>query len=110
MPQHYTRIAALLMELEQIMRRDGLWHHKPPSPEAMSSSMPFAVDSMEFTDWLQFIFIPRMHNIIAQQLELPAACAIAPAAEIALMGRSGVDALMVQLQIIDTELATAPVV
>lgn len=90
------------------MRRDGFWHHKSPSFEDMNSSMPFAVDKMEITDWLQFIFIPRMQIIIQQQLELPAVCAIAPAAEVALMGRSGVDALITQLKLIDAVFAVSP--
>jgi uncharacterized protein YqcC (DUF446 family) len=107
MPQKYSNLAAVLMELEAIMRRDGFWHHKSPSPDDMNSSMPFAVDKMEITDWLQFIFIPRMQIIIQQQLELPATCSIAPAAEVALMGRSGVDALIAQLQCIDAFFAAS---
>jgi uncharacterized protein YqcC (DUF446 family) len=101
MSQLYSILNSALDELEAIMRRDGLWHHKPPSLESMNSSMPFAVDTMEFTDWLQFIFIPRMLLIIQQQEPLPAACSIAPAAEVALMGRTGIEALVAQLRCID---------
>lgn len=101
MSHSFADLNRLLAALELIMRRDGLWHHKPPSLEAMGSSMPFAVDTMEFTDWLQFIFIPRMQTLIEQQLPLPAACAIKPAAEVALMGRTGVEGLMEHLQQID---------
>ncbi len=97
----FADLETLLAALETIMRRDGLWHHKPPSLEAMGSSMPFAVDTMEFTDWLQFIFIPRMQTFIEQQLPLPTACTIAPAAEVALMGRTGVEGLMAHLRDID---------
>lgn len=109
MSHSVEQLKSLLLTLETIMRRDGLWHPKPPSAEAMSSSMPFAVDTMEFTDWLQFIFIPRMQDLIAQQLSLPFASAIAPAAQVALMGRTGVQGLIAHLQAIDSFLsATAP--
>jgi uncharacterized protein YqcC (DUF446 family) len=102
------RISSLLQalhELEFIMRKDGFWHAKPPSLEALSSSLPFAVDTMEITDWLQFIFLPRMHALLAEQAQLPIACAIAPAAEVALMGRDGVENVLVQLRAIDKLLA-----
>lgn len=111
MSHSFADLNTLLAALETIMRRDGLWHHKPPGLEAMSSNMPFAVDTMEFTDWLQFIFIPRMQTLLAQQLPLPASCAIKPAAEVALMGRTGVEGLMAHLQAIDdffARLASAP--
>ena len=101
MVQRFIELTRLLEALETIMRRDGLWHHKPPSLEAMNSSMPFAVDTLEFTDWLQFMFIPRMQTLIDQKMPLPATCIIKPAAEVALMGRTGVDGLMAQLQHID---------
>lgn len=94
-----------LHELETIMRNDGFWHAKSPSIEALSSSLPFAVDTLEITDWLQFIFIPRMRVLLAEQAQLPTACAIAPAAEVALMGRSGVENLLEQLKTIDKLMA-----
>lgn len=108
MSQRYSTINGALESLETIMRRDGLWHHKPPSIEAMNSTMPFAVDTMEFTDWLQFIFIPRMRLIIQQDEQLPSVCDIAPAAEVALMGRSGITDLILQLQRIDKIFAGVP--
>jgi len=45
------------------------------------SEQPFAVDTMTFPQWLQFIFLPRMYFIIEQQLKLPSNCGIAPMAE-----------------------------
>ena len=101
MVQRFTELTRLLVALETIMRRDGLWHHKPPSLEAMNSSMPFAVDTLEFTDWLQFMFYSPYANPNRPENALPATCSIKPAAEVALMGRTGVDGLMAQLQHID---------
>lgn len=103
--QKISKLLHALHELEIIMRNDGFWHAKPPSLEDLSSTLPFAIDTMEITDWLQFIFIPRMHLLLAEQAQLPIACAIAPAAEVALMGRGGIENLLAQLREIDDVMA-----
>lgn len=76
-------IAALLIDIEAELRTLGWWDGVQPSIEALSSTMPFAADTLAFYQWVQFIFLPRMHVVIDQQLPLPlpSACGIAPMLE-----------------------------
>lgn len=59
----------------------GCWQAEPPAPEALRSEQPFAIDTLNFAQWLQFIFIPRMQFLLDQQQDLPRASGIAPMAE-----------------------------
>ncbi len=77
----YTKIAALLIDVEAELRSIGLWSMEKPSEEALASTQPFAVDTLSFPQWVQFIYIERMRFIIAQNLPLPQSSAIAPMSE-----------------------------
>ncbi|WP_372864362.1 YqcC family protein [Spongiibacter sp.] len=74
-------IAATLIDIEAELRGIGHWDRQSPPPEALRSEQPFAVDTLAFNQWLQFIFIPRMRFLLEQQQALPGACSIAPMAE-----------------------------
>lgn len=63
------------------MRRIGLWRIKPPSATALQSQLPFCCDTMEFSEWLQWVLLPRMKELIEQNRPLPTQCAIYPMAE-----------------------------
>ncbi|MCL1126675.1 YqcC family protein [Shewanella surugensis] len=52
-----------------------------PSSQAMSSQAPFAVDTMSFEQWLQYLFLPQMRQLIRQQSQLPRQMGLAPMAE-----------------------------
>ena len=77
----HIAIAELLIDIEKELRALRLWDAEIISDEALASVQPFAVDTMTFPQWLQFIFLPRMYFIIEQQLQLPGNCGIAPMAE-----------------------------
>lgn len=81
MKQKYTAVADLLMDIEKELRLLQLWDSEIPSPEALASTQPFAVDTLNFPQWLQFIFIPKLYFIIEQQAMLPATSGVAPMAE-----------------------------
>lgn len=74
-------IAETLMDIEKELRELRLWEFETLSEEALASSQPFAIDTMTFPQWLQFIFLPRMYFLLEQQLPLPVNCGIAPMAE-----------------------------
>lgn len=80
MSDRWVAVASLLMDIEQELRVMGLWESEIPSAEALSSTEPFAIDTLTFPQWLQFIFIPKMMFLIDQK-KLPANCSIAPMAE-----------------------------
>lgn len=77
----YSKMAELLMDLECTLRNMNLWRSQRPSEEAFASDQPFCVDTMDFTDWLQFVFIEKMGVIIEDELPLPRNCGLAPMAE-----------------------------
>lgn len=75
------QVAALLIDIEAELRRLKLWQDEMPSPQALASTEPFCVDTLSFTQWLQFIFLPAMHQLIESKTVLPTACGVAPMAE-----------------------------
>ena len=77
----YNELADLLTHVSAGLQAMGLWQEQPPSAEALASTEPFAVDQLSFNQWLQFIFVPRIQQIIASQSPLPEHCSIAPMAE-----------------------------
>ena len=77
-------VILLLEELEQELRRQNVWLAMPPSAEAMASTTPFCMDTMTFSQWLQWFFVPRVRAIIEQGAALPSGSNIKPYAEEAL--------------------------
>ncbi len=69
--------------LEAELRALNWWQSvsEQPSAVAMASVEPFCVDSMEFSQWLQWIYIPKMHAYMNQHGNLPAASGLLPIAE-----------------------------
>lgn len=81
MLDHYRKLADLLIDVEKELRVMQLWELHSPSPQALASVEPFAVDQLSFSQWLQFIFLPRMYDLIESDAPLPENCSIAPMAE-----------------------------
>ena len=71
----------LLEQLQHKLRFCGLWSEQSPSIMALQSSVPFAYDVMPMHQWLQFIFVPKMQQLIDLQQPLPAKIALTPMAE-----------------------------
>lgn len=74
-------VAVLLIEIEAQLRQMSLWEDQPPSAKALASSQPFHIDTLSFTQWLQFVFLPTLHGLIETGQSLPAECGIRPMAE-----------------------------
>ena len=81
MSDTHVRIAAVLMDIEKELRDLLLWQQQPPPPEALASTQPFGIDTLNFAQWLQFVFLPRMHQLADAAGALPQQCGIAPMAE-----------------------------
>ncbi|RJS94335.1 YqcC family protein [Salinisphaera sp. Q1T1-3] len=75
------RAADCVLAVETAMREAGLWHDHVPTPAAMASRTPFCADTLDFSQWLQFVFIPRMRSLIEAGGPLPEASSIAVMAE-----------------------------
>ena len=74
------QVVFLLKELELTLQRLSLWQDEAPSDESLASTQPFALDTLEFHQWLQFIFLERMRFMIAAGHPLPTTVAIYPMA------------------------------
>ncbi len=81
-------VADLILAIEAEMRRLDLWEEAVPPPEALASQMPFSYDTLEFTQWLQWMFIPRIKQLLEAGDELPCRSEIHPLAEHTFKGMS----------------------
>lgn len=77
----YVNLAGQLLKIEAEMRRCKLWANVTPAQQALESIQPFCVDTLSFSEWLQFIFLPKMQEIIELGLWLPSSCDVSPMAE-----------------------------
>ena len=76
-----TLLRQQLQQLEAEMRAASLWSAQPPSDEAMSSTMPFMYDTLQIEEWLQWVFMPRLHALLDANAPLPTSCSVHPLAE-----------------------------
>jgi len=81
MTSKHITVAEILMDIEKELRNLQLWEPETPSAEALASTQPFAIDTLNFPQWLQFIFIPRLYVMVEQQLPLPKVSGVKPMAE-----------------------------
>lgn len=101
MTDRHIAVAEILLDIECELRRVRLWQEQAPSQEALASEQPFAVDTLAFHEWLQFILLPRMHHLVEGRLPLPESCAITPMAEETYQASELMKPLLLQLQRLD---------
>ena len=77
----YQQALSLLVSLEHTLKQLDLWGETAPTNEQLSSTQPFAIDTLVFEQWLQFIFIPKMTILINNNVPLPSAMALLPMAQ-----------------------------
>ncbi|WP_299020358.1 YqcC family protein [uncultured Photobacterium sp.] len=85
----YHQTQQLLERLESVMREAGIWETKSPASAALASVEPFAVDTLTCSQWFQWIFIPRMTQLVVMQAPLPTQFEISPYAEEAMKDQPG---------------------
>ena len=74
-------IADQLLLIERELRVQGWWETESPSEQALSSQQPFCIDTLAFEQWLQWIFLPRMKQLLESGAPLPQASGIHVMAE-----------------------------
>lgn len=77
----HIAVAEILIDIEKELRELQLWEYESPSEDALASTQPFAIDTLTFPQWLQFIFIPRLYMMVEQRLPLPRVSGVKPMAE-----------------------------
>ena len=97
------QLTRLLTTLEAELRAQGRWDEEPPADAALQSNQPFAFDRLSFDQWLQWVLLPRMHELLLLQMPLPSSCSIAPMAE-EVYGQDGSGGARIILIIADIDL------
>jgi uncharacterized protein YqcC (DUF446 family) len=69
----HAAVAAKIAQIEAEMKNVGMWQVEPPPPEKLDVQAAFGHDKLSFEQWLQFIFIPRVQEIIAAKGHWPPA-------------------------------------
>ena len=74
-------ILPLLTALEDELRNKGLWQEIKPDQQALDSREPFAIDRLSFVQWLQFIFLEKMSQLVRSSQPLPSPMLVLPMAQ-----------------------------
>lgn len=74
----HDRVRLQLQALEALLREHQHWRNDEPLPHQFASTQPFFMDTMEPLEWLQWVLIPRMHDLLDNNQPLPGAFAVAP--------------------------------
>ncbi|MDO6500361.1 YqcC family protein [Photobacterium sanguinicancri] len=90
----YLHCQQLLGKLQQTMQQHQQWDACSPSAQALASIEPFAIDTLSCSQWLQWIFIPKMTLLVSQHLPLPSQFEIAPYVEEAMKNEQGCEAIL----------------
>jgi uncharacterized protein YqcC (DUF446 family) len=75
-PSKLERVRTKIEEIEKEMKDRGLWQSTPLPAEAYSFTRAFAGDTMAYSQWLQFIFIPRVHEVLSGNGDLPSTSSV----------------------------------
>ena len=105
---NHAKLQYLLGELEAELRLAQQWSTQQISPEDLVSSEPFAIDKLSFSQWLQFVFVPRLQIVCDSRNPLTVSCSVAPMAEeFYRLNRIDADAIIDQLASIDQLITSA---
>ncbi|ORT50479.1 hypothetical protein ST37_11500 [Vibrio sp. qd031] len=99
------RLLQLFEELKSQLVLLDEWQQSPPSAERLASSQPFAVDTLSASEWLQWVFLPKMTQLIHSQQMLPSGFEITPYFEQVWQTQTQFRELLVILSHIDKECA-----
>ncbi len=97
-----SRIADVLLEVEASLRVHGKWDANKPAESDLGSRIPFCMNTLKFEQWLQWIFLPKMKDMLEQTKPLPVQSAIFEYAEECLLKSDpSTDCLLKQLKLFD---------
>jgi uncharacterized protein YqcC (DUF446 family) len=68
---NHEQVGLALQSLQQVMSNLGHWSELGISADALASQQPFCLDTMNFSQWLQFVFIPNIQALIDAHQVLP---------------------------------------
>jgi len=75
------QLLLLLDCVETEMKAVNLWSNVMPSPDAFKSELPFSYDTMNFEEWVQWVYVIRFRQMIEAGQLLPEGSDVSPMAE-----------------------------
>lgn len=69
-PDH-AKVASKIAEIESEMKRIGIWQEQPLPHEQIEIKTAFGQGQMSFEQWLQFVFITNVKQIIVTKGKFP---------------------------------------
>jgi uncharacterized protein YqcC (DUF446 family) len=70
MPDHGL-VARKIGEIEAELKRLGRWQDTPLPEAAYKDMGPFGMNTMAYEQWIQFVLIPRVREILVSKGEFP---------------------------------------
>lgn len=64
-----ARLRDQLLHIESLLRQHQHWQETAPHDSAFASDQPFFMDTLEPLEWLQWVLIPRMHQLLDNEME-----------------------------------------
>jgi len=83
MEDRREQLLLVLQGLRDELRRAGLWREDRPPAVAFESTLPFCTDTLHFEEWLQFVLIERLEEMLRVDAPLPVMSGVTPMAEVA---------------------------
>ena len=74
----YKELEAILAEMETELAKLGLWDVPEPDARAFESVSPFFLDTMELHEWLRYVLIKKLRDLMAASGKLPEKAEIFP--------------------------------
>ncbi|WP_214000286.1 YqcC family protein [Arsukibacterium sp.] len=101
-------VKALLNQLETELKQQQLWSAEPPCDSALASNLPFCCDTLRLEQWLQFVFLPKLRQLLQSRQPLPAKVSVLPYAEEAFKGEgASIEPLLLLIKRLDITLTDA---
>lgn len=73
----YQAVEAKINAIEAEMKRVGMWQEQPLSPDQLDVHTAFGQGKLSFEQWLQFILLSRVREIIAARGRWPSGSQVA---------------------------------
>ncbi|MBS1542827.1 MAG: YqcC family protein [Bacteroidetes bacterium] len=70
-PIRYEKVAAAAARIRVELKRLGRWRDEPMPEEAFRDMGAFGSKTMTYEQWIQFVLLPNIDSIIADEADLP---------------------------------------
>lgn len=70
-PSEYIALSDAARQLENELKQINRWSETPLAPEKMVNMGAFGCNTMSFEQWIQFVLIPRIDQIVRDQDSFP---------------------------------------